>query len=86
MAGLEELRQRHHIVSEVRGMGLLLGMELTIPAAPLVISLMEKGFLVTTVGGQILRFTPPLNVTAEDLAGFLDALDKVLDEHGGSTS
>jgi acetylornithine/succinyldiaminopimelate/putrescine aminotransferase len=86
MAGLEELSQRHHIVSEVRGLGLLLGMELTIPAAPLVRSLMEKGYLVTTVGEQILRFTPPLNVTAEDIAGFLDALDKVLYEHGGSTS
>jgi acetylornithine/N-succinyldiaminopimelate aminotransferase len=86
MAGLEELSQRHHIVSEVRGLGLLLGMELTIPAAPLVRSLMEKGYLVTTVGEQILRFTPPLNVTAEDIAGFLDALDKVLYEHGGSAS
>jgi acetylornithine/succinyldiaminopimelate/putrescine aminotransferase len=65
-------------------MGLLLGMELSVPAAPLVKSLMAKGFLVTTVGEQILRFTPPLNVTEEDIAGFLDALNKVLGEHGGS--
>ena len=83
---LMKLSERHDIVSEVRGAGLLLGMELTVTAAPLVTSLMQEGYLITTVGERILRFTPPLNIGEEDIQGMLKALDKVLGEHGGSPS
>ncbi|MDF1535638.1 MAG: aspartate aminotransferase family protein [bacterium] len=82
-AGLQDLARRHDIVIEVRGMGLLLGMELTVPAAPLVGSLMTKGYLVTAVGERTLRFTPPLNIAGEDILGMLNALDLVLGEYGG---
>jgi acetylornithine/succinyldiaminopimelate/putrescine aminotransferase len=81
--GLLNLAKRHRIVSEIRGMGLLLGMELTVPAAPIVGSLMTKGYLVTTVGEQTVRFTPPLNIASEDIQGILEALDQVLEENGG---
>jgi acetylornithine/succinyldiaminopimelate/putrescine aminotransferase len=81
--GLLDLAKRHRIVSEIRGMGLLLGMELTVPAAPIVGSLMTKGYLVTTVGERTVRFTPPLNIASEDIQGILEALDQVLEENGG---
>jgi predicted acetylornithine/succinylornithine family transaminase len=81
--GLEKLVEKHDIVQEVRGLGLLLGMELTIPAAPFVLALMEKGFLVTTVAEKTIRFTPPLNITEVEVDGLLAALDSILTESEG---
>ena len=67
----------------MRGLGLLLGIELSESAAPFVQALMQKGFLVTAVAEQTLRFTPPLNVTEVEVDGVLAALDEILSESAG---
>lgn len=55
------------IIKEVRGMGLMIGMELAIPIAkPVMKRLLETGVVVNAVGDTILRFLPPLVVTRED--------------------
>lgn len=82
-AGLEKLGEKHALVTGVRGLGLLLGMELSEPAAPFVQALMKKGFLVTAVAEKTLRFTPPLNVTEVEMDGILTALDEILTESAG---
>ena len=82
-AGLEKLKGKYSIVKDVRGLGLLLGMELTEPPAPYVQALMEKGFLVTAVADNTLRFTPPLNVTEVEVDGILTALDEIFTEKEG---
>ena len=81
--GLEKLSEKHALVTDVRGLGLLLGMELSVPAAPFVQALMKRGFLVTTVAEKTLRFTPPLNVTEVEVDGVLTALDEILTESAG---
>jgi len=82
-AGLEKLGEKYDLITGVRGLGLLLGMELSVPAAPYVQALMERGYLVTAVAERTLRFTPPLNVSDVEVSGILTALDETLAENTG---
>jgi acetylornithine aminotransferase len=78
-ARLGALKTSHSCIREVRGRGLLIGMELSVEAAPLVEACMKKGFIINAVQGNILRFAPPLVVTREEIDHLIDALDSVLD-------
>ena len=82
-AGLLKLGEKHSLVKGVRGLGLLLGMELSEPAAPFVQALMKRRFLVTAVADKTLRFTPPLNINAVEVDSILTALDEILTESAG---
>ncbi len=75
---LEDLATRKAGVKEVRGMGLMLALELEEPAAPVISALMEKGFLTIPSGERVVRFLPPLTVTREEIDLLLSALDQVL--------
>jgi acetylornithine aminotransferase len=75
------LKHRHQIVVDVRGLGLLLGMKLTIDGAPIVSECMHKGFLINCIQDNILRFVPPLIVKQEDIDALIDCLDEVLANH-----
>ncbi len=66
------------VVREVRGRGLLIGMELSRPAAPLVDACREQGLLVLTAGERVLRLAPPLIVEERDCDRALEILDGVL--------
>jgi alanine-glyoxylate transaminase/(R)-3-amino-2-methylpropionate-pyruvate transaminase len=91
-AGLRELAMRHTLIGDVRGMGLMLGVELVKdrgtkePAREAAAEVMEKlralGILVGKGGlfGNVLRIKPPLCITAVDVDFALDALDRVLAE------
>jgi acetylornithine/N-succinyldiaminopimelate aminotransferase len=65
-------------VVDVRGRGLLLGAELDRPAAPVVDACRERGLLVCTAGENVVRLTPPLTVSAEELALAIETLGEVL--------
>ena len=69
---------KHAQVVEVRGYGLMLGMELTIAGAPLVKAFMEKGFLVNCVQDKVLRLAPPLIITKAEIDAFIACLDELL--------
>lgn len=75
---LEALKKKYHIVREIRGLGLILGMELDRAGAPAVSACMEKGFLINCIQDQVLRFLPPLNVAEEEIDLLVEALDGVL--------
>jgi acetylornithine aminotransferase len=75
---LLRLKERHPIIEEVRGLGLLLGLKLAGDAEPLVLACLERGFLVNWVQGDILRFVPPLIVTTQAIDRLIDCLDDVL--------
>ena len=64
---LEELAAKYPVVKEVRGKGLLLGMELDVAAAGVVNGCREKGLLINGVAGKGLRFLPPLIITEADV-------------------
>ena len=54
-------------VAEVRGRGLLIGLELTVPAAPVIEALLAAGVVTIAGGGETIRFLPPLVITAEQV-------------------
>jgi acetylornithine aminotransferase len=77
---LEWLKRRHESIAEVRGLGLLLGIRLTIDGDPLVLKCMENGFLINCVQGNILRFVPPLVITEGEIDALIGCLDAILGE------
>jgi acetylornithine/succinyldiaminopimelate/putrescine aminotransferase len=78
---LEEMKKEFpSIIADVRGMGLLVGMELTRDGAPLVKACMEKGALINCTAGNILRFMPPLIVTEKDIDHLIDILEQIFDQ------
>ena len=75
---LLDLKSRHAIIEDVRGMGLLLGMKLKIDGAPIVKQCMQNGFLINCIQERILRFIPPLIISREEIDQLVECLDGVL--------
>jgi predicted acetylornithine/succinylornithine family transaminase len=76
---LEGLREEFpDLVKDIRGKGLLLGMELTQPCDSVVKACLDKGILINCAAGNVLRFIPPLIVQQKDVNQLLDILHKVL--------
>lgn len=75
---LEWLRQRHTVIADVRGMGLLLGIRLRVDGEPFVRECIQKGFLINCVQGTILRFVPPLIITEAEIDALIACLDEIL--------
>ncbi|VBB47564.1 Acetylornithine aminotransferase [uncultured Desulfatiglans sp.] len=75
---LEALRDRYGFVREVRGIGLIVGMELDVPGGPIVKACMDEGFLINCTQDRILRFVPPLIVKKEEIDRLVEALDRIL--------
>jgi acetylornithine aminotransferase len=74
------LAHHHKLVAGVRGEGLLLAVQLTRPVAVRVQALLlDAGFVVNAVAPDALRLAPPLILTAEQAATFVDALPAALD-------
>lgn len=65
-------------VREVRGLGLMIGIELRERVAPYLARLEEKGFLAISAGPSVLRLLPPLVIADEDLDAGLEAIEEVL--------
>ena len=70
------------LVKEVRGMGLILGMELKMPGRDIVNECLEKGAIINCTAGNVLRFVPPLIVNKEHIDEVCGILDEVLQAHG----
>lgn len=66
------------LVKEVRGQGLLLGMELTKPGADIVADCMAHGVIINCTMGNVLRFVPPLIITEADADAVAAAVDGAL--------
>ena len=66
------------LVREVRGLGLMIGIELRQRAMPFVQALMEEGIIALTAGSTVIRLLPPLTITAEELNQVVTALEQVL--------
>lgn len=65
-------------IAEVRGRGLMLGIELAFPGQDVWKALLDKGFIVNLAKGNVLRLLPPLVVEKKDMKRFADALAGVL--------
>ena len=75
---LQQLMQRYDIVREVRGLGLLLGMELTVDGGPIVQACMGQGYLINCIQDKVLRFVPPLTITFDQIDKLIECLDGML--------
>ena len=71
---LRELEKSFPVVKEVRGVGLLLAMELKQPAGTIVNDCMRAGYLINCIKQNILRFIPPLIVTKKEIDGLIGVL------------
>jgi len=75
---LVQLQAKYDFIKEVRGRGLIIGMELTIEGGELVKAAMERGLLINCTVGNVLRFVPPLIVTKDEIDQAVAILDDVL--------
>ena len=92
LAGLKKLKQRHPVIGDIRGHGLMRGAEFvhhdkTPAAAELDIvleKLKDRGILVgkNGIARNVMAFQPPLIITAADVDHLLNRLDDVLSEEG----
>ena len=76
--GLIELKNKHSIIREVRGKGLMIGAELKFEVKDILLEGIENGLLLLYSGRNILRFLPPLVISDEDVTNTLQILDKLL--------
>lgn len=69
------------LIKEVRGRGLILGMELTRPGREIANECLDYGAIINCTAGNVLRFVPPLNITKEHVDELIAVLDKVLPKY-----
>jgi acetylornithine/N-succinyldiaminopimelate aminotransferase len=77
------LKLRHACITAVRGLGLLVGMELTIDGKPIVQDCLEACILINCTMDRVLRFVPPLIILKEDIDLLIDRLDLILKKRAG---
>jgi predicted acetylornithine/succinylornithine family transaminase len=75
---LKALKERYPLIREVRGKGLIVGVELNIEGADIVRMCMKKGLLINCTNGNVLRFVPPLIIEEADVDAALDILEEVM--------
>jgi len=77
---LEELKDKYDFITEVRGRGLMLGLQMTIEGAEIVKTAMTRGLLINCTAATVLRFVPPLIVSKDEIDQMIVILDKILSE------
>jgi len=77
---LEEIKKKFAFVKEVRGKGLILGMELKIEGSPIVREMLKKKILINCTMGNVLRFLPPLIVTKDEIDRVVWTLEEVFEQ------
>ena len=81
---LNQLKEAHKIVREVRGLGLMIGVETRFEVRDFILESIPKGVLVLDAGRNVLRFLPPLVITRPHIDRTIEVLDEVIGEkeHG----
>lgn len=78
----EEYKAKYpNLIKEVRGRGLILGMELTRPGREIAHECLDYGAIINCTAGNVLRFVPPLNITKAHVDELISVLDKVLPKY-----
>jgi acetylornithine/N-succinyldiaminopimelate aminotransferase len=75
---LNELARKHSVVKEVRGFGLMIGVELAVPGKQLVLDAMGEGLLLNCTHDTVLRFLPPYIITEREVDQALKTIGKLL--------
>ena len=78
--GLEKLKEKHTMIREIRGKGLMIGIEMKFEIKDILMGLIREGVLMLYSGRNILRILPPLVISEKDITKVLHALDFILTE------
>ena len=76
---LKKLQQKHKIIKEVRGKGLILAAQLNIEGGDIVNECLQRELLIISAGVKTLRFVPPLIITIQDVDQAIKVLDEVME-------
>ncbi|MCK5470760.1 MAG: aspartate aminotransferase family protein [Cyclobacteriaceae bacterium] len=79
---ITDLSKNYKIIKEVRGVGLMIGVEFESQCRSLALNLMEKGLLVSCTALYVIRLVPPLILTREEADQIVSILKEVLDKEG----
>lgn len=77
---LDEIVARYDFIKERRGVGLMQGLECSIPVSPIILKCLDKGLVLISAGTNIIRFVPPLIITKENVDEMIDILDRSMKE------
>ena len=75
---LQELQEKYPVIQEIRGLGLILGLDLGKPVGDLVVAARDHGLLILSAGETVLRLLPALTVQKDEIDEAVAILDKVL--------
>jgi acetylornithine/LysW-gamma-L-lysine aminotransferase len=75
--GLDQLKEKHHVIREVRGKGLMIGVEMKFEVKDILLDGISEGVLLLYSGRNILRFLPPLVLSEDDVNKVLVVLDRL---------
>lgn len=75
---LRELANTYSSIKDVRGLGLILGLEMDRPGAPIVEACMREGFLINCIQENVLRFLPPFVIIKQEIDALIETLDKIM--------
>jgi acetylornithine/N-succinyldiaminopimelate aminotransferase len=75
---LQGLKEKHESIKDIHGMGLLVGLRLSIDTKDFVNQCIEKGLLLVGAGADVVRLLPPLNIEKEYIDRAIDIIDSVL--------
>ncbi len=76
---LEQLRDKHSIIKEIRGVGLMIGLVLQAPVKPIIQAAAEAGLLVLPAGENVLRLLPPLTIDNREVEIAIERLDQAFE-------
>jgi acetylornithine/succinyldiaminopimelate/putrescine aminotransferase len=75
---LSDLKKKHAVISEVRGMGMMIGVELKTEGKEIAAACLKKGLLTNCTAEKVIRFLPPLIVTREQIDKALRIFESVI--------
>ncbi|NLM35038.1 MAG: aspartate aminotransferase family protein [Clostridiales bacterium] len=77
---LQELKDKYDYITEIKGLGLLLGIRIKENPSVFISKCIEKGLLLITAGADVIRLLPPLNVSKQDIDTAINILEAVIKE------
>jgi len=80
MDKLQQLKQKHSVIDSIRGVGLMIGVQLSSSGADIVDKCLENGLRINCTQGTVLRFMPPMIATKSQVDQAIEILDNVLSE------
>lgn len=75
---VSKLLEETSLIKEIRGLGLMKSIELTVPAAPYIKTLQKSGIIVIPSGTHVIRLLPPLILQKRHIDEFIDVFQQIL--------